>query len=311
MPEEKSFISGLAEGGITQAANSAVGMGLGLLMEGHNDRRQLRQQQKLMEQQMAGQMQMNQSNYDLNMKMWENTNYAAQMEQLKKAGLNPALLYGKGGPGGTTGAAGGSVGGGMAPSGGGEAIAQMGMGLQAQLLMAQKANIEADTENKKAQATNTGADTRLKQLEAALESATQADMIRLVEGYADEKIQDVFRKEKEGGIIASTWEQQVDKIKAEAIGAALDNELKRAGVAKINSDISVNNAQIQKWVQEVKQGWSKLSLDERNTKVNELVGQFNTSLSREALGAIGGIISTVLHMGGKKGDGGITINNNQ
>src|SRR5690606_27641351 len=39
----------------------------------------------------------------LEMKTWEQTNYAAQMEQLKKAGLNPALIYGMGGAGGQIG----------------------------------------------------------------------------------------------------------------------------------------------------------------------------------------------------------------
>lgn len=38
-------------------------------------------------------------------KNWIRTNYSAQMEQMKKAGVNPALMYGKGGAGGTLGGA--------------------------------------------------------------------------------------------------------------------------------------------------------------------------------------------------------------
>ena len=34
--------------------------------------------------------------------MWKDTNYSAQMEELKKAGLNPGLLYGMSGGGATT-----------------------------------------------------------------------------------------------------------------------------------------------------------------------------------------------------------------
>lgn len=34
--------------------------------------------------------------------MWEQTNYAAQVEQMKKANLNPALMYGQTGAGGGT-----------------------------------------------------------------------------------------------------------------------------------------------------------------------------------------------------------------
>ena len=38
----------------------------------------------------------------MQMQMWEDTNYAAQVEQLKKAGLSIGLMYGKGGAGGAT-----------------------------------------------------------------------------------------------------------------------------------------------------------------------------------------------------------------
>ena len=38
----------------------------------------------------------------MQMQMWEETNYAAQVEQLKKAGLSIGLMYGEGGAGGTT-----------------------------------------------------------------------------------------------------------------------------------------------------------------------------------------------------------------
>ena len=34
--------------------------------------------------------------------MWEKTNYPAQIEQMKKAGLSPALMYGQAGAGGGT-----------------------------------------------------------------------------------------------------------------------------------------------------------------------------------------------------------------
>ena len=34
--------------------------------------------------------------------MWEKTNYDAQVEQMKKAGLSPALMYGQAGAGGGT-----------------------------------------------------------------------------------------------------------------------------------------------------------------------------------------------------------------
>ena len=43
---------------------------------------------------------------ELAKEMWEYTNYENQVKHLKAAGLNPALLYGKGGTGGSTAGAG-------------------------------------------------------------------------------------------------------------------------------------------------------------------------------------------------------------
>lgn len=136
-----------------QAGNTlpgaAIGTGLGLLFQGANDRRQLRQQQKLQDMQIQGNMQMMDYSMAKQLQMWKDTSYGAQKDQMNQAGINPALMYGMGGAGGqSTGNAQGSVTGGQAPGGGGE----IGMGLQnaAQLALmdAQRKNIEADTANK-------------------------------------------------------------------------------------------------------------------------------------------------------------------
>ena len=90
--------------------------------------------------------------YDL----WQRTGAVGQMEQLKKAGLNPGLMYGMGGAGGaTTGSPGGpTVQAGEAPKG--EPIKAMDImnSMQLSMMQAQKENIEADTKNKLADAEN-------------------------------------------------------------------------------------------------------------------------------------------------------------
>ena len=105
-------------------------------------------------------------NYQMNkqLEMWENTNYSAQVEQLKKAGLNPALLYGKGGGmGATTGSA--SAGNMQSHAGSdtdrmGITLQRVTQGMNMALLASQKANIDADTKVKEAQAVKTsGVDT--------------------------------------------------------------------------------------------------------------------------------------------------------
>ena len=50
--------------------------------------------------QVAGNKELMDLGHKQQMQMWEDTNYAAQREQLRKAGLNPAMIYGGGGEGG-------------------------------------------------------------------------------------------------------------------------------------------------------------------------------------------------------------------
>ena len=67
--------------------------------------------------------------------MWRDTNYAAQKEEMKKAGLSPGMMYGMGGTGGaTTGDPGASVGANAAPKGGGEIMGLQLMDAQRKLM---------------------------------------------------------------------------------------------------------------------------------------------------------------------------------
>ncbi|AXH78095.1 MAG: DNA pilot protein [Microviridae sp.] len=167
----KTFGEGLANvatGGIS----GLVSTGLGLMLQKNNDQRQLAQQEKLNELQIKGQKTMVDYNYGKELQMWKDTSYNAQKEQMKKAGLNPALMYGMGGGGGqTTGSPQGTVAGGMAPAGGREIQDSIGMGMQLALLDAQRKNIEADTRNKQMDTTlknqqqwNLGLDAALKDM---------------------------------------------------------------------------------------------------------------------------------------------------
>lgn len=119
----ESAALGLATGAVESAGNMAFGL-MGQKM-------QLKGQKKALEQQNA-------ANYDY----WLKTNYNAQVEQLKKAGLNPGLLYGMGGSGGQSGGASAMP---SAPNSGGINAAT---NAQLALMKAQKENIEADTANK-------------------------------------------------------------------------------------------------------------------------------------------------------------------
>jgi len=86
--------------------------------------------------------------HDLQFDMWNKTNYKAQLEHMKAAGLNPALMYGSAGAPGTTGSqGGGSAAGGQKPDSGAQGNFSM-LTAQAQIDMMQsqanKNNAEAE-----------------------------------------------------------------------------------------------------------------------------------------------------------------------
>ena len=128
---------------ITGALIGAGSQGLGMLGGSRMSRKQYHRQKKLMGFQKGHQMDLNRHGQELAMDMWNQTNYKAQVEHMKKAGLNPGLMYGSAGQGGSTNAgSGGSAQGGQAP---GERVMDM-----SNLLMgAQIDDLRASAEEKR------------------------------------------------------------------------------------------------------------------------------------------------------------------
>ena len=120
---------------------STTGTLLGMIGGHQQERRNYRNNQNLMGLQNQYQRGLNQQGHDLQMDMWNKTNYGAQVGHMKDAGLNPALMYKGAGAGGTT----GSQGGGSASMG----SSQQGkvMDLQNMLVGAQIGKLKAETKN--------------------------------------------------------------------------------------------------------------------------------------------------------------------
>ena len=126
--------------GAAGAINGGVGAIMGLALGKYNDRRQLEQQEKLQDLQNRGSKELMDYQSQSSYANWLKTGPKGQMEQLKAAGLNPALMYGMGGgTGGQSMTPGAGPSGAAAPAGGGE-VQAMGM-LTMQQRMAE-ANIE-------------------------------------------------------------------------------------------------------------------------------------------------------------------------
>lgn len=239
----------------------ALGAVTGGITSGFNDIRQYNMQEDLTNLQKEAQLD-----------IWEKTNYPAQVEQLKKAGLNPALLYGKGGGGGATT---GSISGGNAPQGGGELMKGMEVGLQSALQEAQIENLKADAEKKRVEATkikgveteNIGQDTKNKIAQEALTKTQnkiaelqrqyEEDTMSNRQGVAEQTFQKIAQEvnilRNNTDISGATKETQIQQIKQDLINSEIEGRLK-------DSNIHLNRAQIQKLAADIIQRGSEIAI---------------------------------------------------
>ena len=245
-------------------------------------------------------------NMSKQLQMWKDTNFGPQMQQLKQAGLNPGLIYGMGGGGGqTANIETGHVGTSQPTRGSAEAMAAAGMGMQLQLLQAQKENIQADTENKKATTPkiqaeaenlkadtgNIKADTAIKEIQEHLTAiqdyvagATQNQAIAMAMTQLRTATAQMDILERENDINAQTKQTKIQQIRAELAGMLAENALKQSGTAvnierikQIKQDIinSINQIDINATDVDIKR-----KLQEFETDFGKQYGQFAAILAR-------------------------------
>jgi len=145
--KQSSFLGGL--GAAAEGVGAVSGL-LGMIGQKKREERQQKRQMELNNQQKQNQRELNEHGASLAMQMWRDTNYSAQMQEMRKAGLNPSLMYGGSGAGGTTASAGsgGSAAGGSAAMS--QGMPEM-MGIDNMLAMKRLANetkIAEGTKNK-------------------------------------------------------------------------------------------------------------------------------------------------------------------
>lgn len=277
-----------------QGAGGVIGAGMGLALGGIERKNQFKQQQKMQKLQIQGQMEMTDYNYQKQMQMWKDTSYAAQVEQMKKAGINPALMYGMGGGGGQTASlAQGSVSGGQAaPSYGAGQSAMSGMGLA--LMAAQTRNIEAQTKKTEAEIPNVGKegvklDTEVQSLLQGINNAKAQQALTEVQtgiasieeqikgktqNAAQALVMTELRKataemdilERNNDIDAKTKEDKINIVKAQLGGMLIGNAAAEQG-------ITASKAQVQQAWAEIAQGWQglaqgKQALSQEQQKIN-------------------------------------------
>lgn len=307
-------------------AGSAIPAILGMIFAKSVDARQMRQQEKLQELQIRGEKELTDYSYGKQMEMWENTSYDAQKAQMEKAGINPALMYGMGGGGGqTTGTAGAtSVTGGNAPVGGREVQDFMGMGMQMQMLQAQKDLIKAQTdktkvetgkiggvntelgktqiasltqgiENQKAVQQLTRAQTIITELDAELKDRTLEDQVEMVNYETKKACQQAQQAVNDTNVSDATIQDKIKIIKGEAIGTFLRNALTTSQTGKTEAETKLTT---RTWEQQIQ----KLLIEQQNANTHTLElelrrmiesGGFNDP-SNEAMKAITNAISNII-----------------
>jgi len=242
--------------GILNAVPSVIGgltnaLGIG---EKRQMRRQLEQQEKLQNLSIQGSKTMSDYNYNKELQMWKDTNWSAQVEEAKKAGLSTAWLMGKGGGSPASMNGGMSVGMGSAAdaasttnAGTNKAMALANLAL----LGAQKENIEADTANKEADAGNKNVDTGIKTVDLNVKKDTTEESKNIVRDTARKLFHEANITATNQVIQTNTEKAVTDKAIAEAVGAGLENDLTKG---KIN----LTATQIKQIKEQIAQGWKGL-----------------------------------------------------
>lgn len=277
------FLTAMAEQTATTAANATLGTIFGAITGKANDRRQIRQQTKLQDLQIKGSKELSDYNYKKQMEMWEQTNYKAQMEQLKKAGLNPGLIYGMSGGGGTTTGSGGSqVTGATASQGGGNEYAT-GMGLalgsakqaaEIKLLEAQAKQLEAQTEKTK------GPDTENTQADTANKVAQE-----ILLKYAGKEAADQYNRIKapNRGIEEQTYRYELEARQGIANNIYelwRDGKLKDKSIAEIEQ-LLLSNAKTRAETHQIQKAMDSLEKTMKGQDLDNAIKELNLKLQEQ------------------------------
>lgn len=316
----------LAIAGIGAAASAGMGLLSGSTQHKRNKEMQDRQE--------ASNKRMLDLQAQKEYEMWLKTGAVGQMEQYKKAGLNPALMYGMGGGGGsTTGGSAGMVGGSSGSPGIEGSGAMMGMGLQMAMLQAQKENIEADTAKKKVEAEKAGGvdtekakteikslsqgienlkvkaeldrvETMLKGLDVKYQGESMQDRLQKISGEAVQAVQEGQQAVNDTTVSNATQQDKIKQIKAEAIGAVLRNIQTKAQTENTQTGTMLGRQALSQNIEKLMIDWRELSNRERKLALEQMIGIGNDDALQKTMNTVMDAIDNIMFMKMLPGTGG-------
>lgn len=292
--------------------------GMGMIANKIDRDAQIDQQWKLNYDQMVLQQQLGKYNQQLAMKTWNDTNYEAQLEHMRNAGLNPALMYKSAGEGGQTlgNQASSAVAGAQAPHGGTTGMA-LQLGLQAAMQAAQIRNLDANTEKTKVDTAKTaGVDTQQAQaniaqtqtateklktevknteiqtsilkaqeeiakIQANIANVTQTDAIDQIKIINDKLYGEAQSAITKGNVDKNTREEVTKLIKQSTIEQQLRIATQKQGLQMNEAQMTKIAAEIQNMTTQQMQNWLKLDQNNREIELKKIMTEFETSTPQQ------------------------------
>lgn len=255
-----------------------IGAGIGLAGSLLGRKQQNEDQREMMELQAKLNQQQAQYNQGLAKDMWNYTSFPNQVRNMEAAGLNPALLYGMGGQGGSTAGAGQASGVGLSDAKGMQTgIAIQGMGLELANLVSQIELNKSQTEKNKAEAEKTaGVDTEAQKTtidNLIAQTANEKTKKGLILGQirvadAEEELKRNTADWTKDKADETRWnikslQKGIDKLAEEINGMKLDNELKER---TIDNKVKESSLTLQNLMSEILLKGSQQKVNEEQAK---------------------------------------------
>lgn len=239
-------VGGAASGGIAGAVGSVMGLPGKLL----SNWIQGNQQEKFLQQQEAMNEKFANFSMGLQKGMWDYTNLENQVKHANAAGLNPALLYAKGGQGGSTGTTPAPAGMGIASPGNEntatiaaqQAAADIDLkkaqaeNLRAQtpqtadLMQAQIASINQGINNQKAQEALTDAQTLTQKIQNSIQGETIDDQIATIRATSGQIENELQRAVRNNWIDKETMKDKIATIHGIMLSTFINNQLQKTNI---------------------------------------------------------------------------------